>query len=178
MPMSQHEIIEIMTMEAPVNVDAIAHELGIVVRRDEDLAGGISGHLKRLPDGMFEIAANRDEHPFRQRFTIAHEIGHFVLHRNLVERHNGVDDDRMYRSTSSGRIYNTSIKKNHERQANSFAANLLMPKDLLRSLFLEIEKTEKPSLSQLYRKFQVSAPAMRWRLNNLGIYEKCHDDAA
>jgi len=60
-------------------------------------------------------------------FTLAHELGHFVLNRSLVK--NGVDDTTQYRSTPRGEIYNTVIKVEHERQANSFAANFLMPKE-------------------------------------------------
>ena len=74
----------------PVNVEAIGRELNLLVRKNATLPEGISGHLKRDENGRYEIASNGREHDYRQRFTLAHEIGHFVLHKNLVDRAGGV----------------------------------------------------------------------------------------
>src|SRR5712692_8642293 len=65
---------------APVNVEKIAASLGIDVRKsptDDD----ISGFLFRQPRGRTVIGVNTLHHPNRQRFTIGHEIGHFLLHQ-------------------------------------------------------------------------------------------------
>lgn len=162
-------LLQDYTKSTPVNVEAIGRSLGLEVNKKAILPHGISGHLMLLPNGKYEIAANADEHYYRQRFTLAHEIGHFVLHKDLVDSFGGVDDDTKYRSTERGDIYNSLIDSIHERQANSFAANLLMPKHLVHELvFDENGGSRSAKLSDLYKTFQVSASAMNWRLKNLG----------
>lgn len=152
----------------PVNIEAIARGLGLAVVRNATLADGISGQIKRLPNGRFEVASSNREHHFRQRFTLAHELGHYLLHRSLIGE--GIDDDTKYRSTDTGEFYNTDIDLAHERQANSFAAKVLMPEGLLRA---EVEKARdaegKVDVGALCGKFQVSRSAMEWRLKNLGL---------
>src|SRR3954453_17187390 len=79
------------TRSAPVPVDRIAKSLGAVVRfspLDEELSGMI--HIK---DDVPIIGVNSLHHPHRQRFTIAHEIGHRALHRNLVTTSVHVDKE-------------------------------------------------------------------------------------
>lgn len=156
---------------APVNIEAIIRGLGIDVRKDADLPTGISGQIRKK-NGRYEISAASGEHYFRQRFSLAHELGHYVLHRDLIDE--GVDDDTKYRSTEIGDFYNTSIDYFHEKQANAFAASVLIPEKLLRK---EIEVNDPPKLSYLYKKFQVSPSAMRWRLGNLRLTEKVELEA-
>lgn len=166
----QSEIDRILQQAAtvPVNIEAIARGLGLSVVKNAALASGISGQIKRLPDGRFEVASSKTEHYFRQRFTLAHELGHYVLHRSLIGA--GVDDDTKYRSTSAGEFYNTDIDHLHERQANSFAATVLMPESLLRSEFGKLNDTDvQGKVNALCSKFQVSRSAMEWRLKNLGL---------
>jgi len=171
------DIIDRFTKNEPVNVVGVARELGLRVKRDAELSQGISGYLMRQDDGRYVVASSGHEHPYRQRFTLAHEIGHFVLHKSLVDRIGGVDDDTKYRSTDRGDLYNTYIEKLHEQQANSFAANLLMPEDRVIA-FVEQNKDDqgKVPLTQLYRAFEVSPSAMRWRVDNLGLWPFVRDD--
>ncbi|MDB5510739.1 MAG: uncharacterized protein JWR08_222 [Enterovirga sp.] len=84
----------------PVNLDAIARDLNVPVYR-EPMQDSISGRISRRRnvsplsnEPRFEIHNNSMHHPNRQRFTLAHEIAHYVLHRDLVE--NGIVDDTMY----------------------------------------------------------------------------------
>lgn len=116
---------------APVDVEAVAKSLGIEVDY-AFLDADISGQIERGPDGRYRIAVNAADSPSRQRFTIAHELGHYLYHRSLIE--DGVDDDRAYRSTSAGMYHNTKIGPHQETEANRFAANLLMPTHLIKSL--------------------------------------------
>jgi predicted transcriptional regulator len=151
---------------APVNIEGAIRSLGIDLRKNcTDLEAGISGQIRRLPDGRFEISTPRTEHYFRQRFTMAHELGHYILHRDLIG--DGLDDDQMYRSTQHGRFYNTAIKLVHESQANAFAANFLMPEDLVR----RVVESEGRDMKQLMARFQVSPSAMNWRLKSLSLPE-------
>ena len=152
----------------PVNIEAIIRDLGITVNKNAELPNGISGQIKRTGD-TFEISSAVGEHYYRQRFSMAHELGHYVLHRDLIGA--GVDDDTKYRSTSIGDLYNTAIDQIHERQANAFAASVLIPEKLLRA---KIDKLadQDVTLRDLYTAFQVSPSAMKWRLSNLGLSDK------
>jgi len=171
MKLDPYEIIDKWTSKAPVNIEAMARDFGLEVDKKAELADGISGQLARSKDGSYIVSANGKEHYFRQRFTIAHEIGHFVLHKSEVDKHGGVDDNTKYRSTQDGNFYNTSIDLIHEKQANGFAARVLMPEILVLEFIREFkeENGRPPNLSDLYKKFQVSASAMLWRLKNLEL---------
>lgn len=151
----------------PVNIEAIIRGLGLDVKKNAQLRPGISGQIKRLPGDRFEVSSSSAEHYFRQRFTLAHELGHYLLHRSLIGA--GVDDDTKYRSTSEGEFYNTSIDLIHERQANSFAASILLPEHLLRQEIARRELDGPVKVEDLYKAFQVSRSAMEWRLKNLGL---------
>ena len=155
----------------PVNVQAALRNVGVRVSEDRELPPGISGHLKRLPDGTYEAAATKSDHPYRRRFTLAHELGHYILHRSTVDAFGGVDDDIKYRSTDKGDIYNSRIEIDHEKQANSFAANLLMPKDAVLEAVANpvYHENGRASLMRLMRAFEVSPSSMRWRLRNLDV---------
>lgn len=107
------------------------------------------------------IRYNENEVPQRQNFTIAHELGHFVLHKDtplFVEKNETV----LYRNLDS-----TTGELLKEKEANSFAASLLMPK-----MFIEEEIKNIPSgvdpIVHLSDIFKVSSQAMNYRLNNLG----------
>lgn len=140
---------------APVRLSAIAGALGVRVVAT-DLPSGISGEIRPDPDhpGNFVIKVNRNDSSRRQRFTVAHEIGHFLLHRDEIG--NGITDDVLYRSTLSDR---------REAQANRIAADLLMPQQLVDE-WLERAKTLKVDnvVGFLADKFNVSEAAMKIRL--------------
>lgn len=158
--------------ETPVDVVSLIQNLGVDVEPAAELAGGISGHVKRELDGRYVIRANGHEHEYRRRFTMAHELGHFVLHRSILDRAGGVNDNTMYRTDIHAPAYNSHIHRIHERQANSFAANLLMPEEKVREVHAresEISPIGMPSLAAMYREFHVSPSAMRWRLDNLDL---------
>lgn len=135
----------------PVQVDLIADKLGIKVYRAIRFPDTLSGVIRRNPDepDTYAIYVNGKHGENRQRFTIAHEIGHFVLHRELIG--DGIADDVLYRSGISNRA---------EAQANRFAANLLMPWHLLDPLLAE----GIVSVPELANRFQVSDSAMAIRL--------------
>lgn len=156
---------------APVKIEQAIRDLGIALKKNADLPKNIAGHIKRIDGENYEIASTSSDHYFRQRFTMAHELGHYILHRSLIG--SGVDDDTKYRSTETGEFYNENIDQFHERQANSFAANFLIPERLIRDDALEVR-----SLRELSKKYQVSPSAMRWRLKNLSLWEEELDDVA
>ena len=110
--------------DAPVDLDAIARDLAIPVsylNLGSDVAGQIMRDSRKSPKSGFVIWVNVTQHPNRQRFTLAHELAHFTLHRDLIE--SGLVDDTMYRSTIGGHF---------ETQANRLAAEILMPTRLIK----------------------------------------------
>src|SRR5262249_31951059 len=122
------QIIEKYQAQAPVDVVAIANDLGLNVWAMDSLPPSISGKIFRDPlnggSAGFSIGVNAQHSFVRQRFTVAHEIAHFILHRQKLEGGDLVDD-AMYRSGLSTR---------EETAANRFAADILMPLPLIRSL--------------------------------------------
>lgn len=142
---------------APVPVDTIASELGIPVSR-VNLAPDISGMiiLNKVGPG-YMIVVNGTHSKTRQRFTVAHEIGHFIYHRELLGK--GVGDTKAYRSEGT-EVPNPHITAAQERQANTFAANLLMPNHLIASLQARGIKGPKALAEAL----GVSEAAMRIKL--------------
>lgn len=141
----------------PVDLDGLCRELNIKLHYawlDDD----ISGELVPMANGGFQINVNATHPKTRQRFTIAHELGHYVHHRHLIGI--GIDDDRAYRSTNLGRYHNTSIGPAEETEANRFAASLLMPSHLLQRLENEGKHTPEQKAAAL----NVSLSSLKIRL--------------
>jgi hypothetical protein len=147
---SQHQ------RKAPVLVVKLAHALGLSVRR-KDLGDKWFGMLVRDPHNGrpagFTIYVNDMNHPNRRRFTIAHEIAHYVLHRDLIDTQ--IMDDTMYRS---------DLSNTYETQANRLAADILMPVYLVKREF-----QNDRSLSRLAKLFEVSRSAMDIRLKGVRL---------
>src|SRR5580658_7909931 len=114
--------------ERPVPLEEIIKKYGIL-RVDLPANDDIFGAIVRQ-QGHIIIAVNPNQHPNRQRFTIAHELGHFFNHDYVKEGQDHVDGDfRLHwRNGTSSQGVDWS-----EIEANRFAASLLMPEDLLRS---------------------------------------------
>ena len=136
--------------ELPVPVESIAEDLlGLAVEVRDDLP--VSGML--LPSER-RIAVRSDEPEPRRRFTIAHELGHWICQC--------LEGEMKPVYCRAEEIGVDPEAKALEREANIFAANLLMPESSLR----EVEQDEASAL------FGVSDEAMAWRLFNLGLSEQ------
>jgi hypothetical protein len=147
--------IEVYQSDAPVKLSEIARELGLKVKA-ATLRPGISGEIRPDPDrmGAFIIRVSRHDSRERQRFTVAHEIGHFLLHRDQIG--SGITDDALYRSTLSDR---------REAEANRIAADILMPDALVREWLNRAQLLGvDDNITYLRENFQVSDAAMRIRL--------------
>jgi Zn-dependent peptidase ImmA (M78 family) len=155
---------------APVDVDAIALVCGAAVSYepfDDDLSGVL---IKRKT--KIVIGVNSAHSRTRQRFTIAHELGHLKLeHQGEVF----VDQTMRSKSVVMKRDQTSSQATDaREIQANRFAAELLMPDNLVLDAFSRVvEKKAKVDSSELIAAlasdFGVSAQAMEYRLTNLGM---------
>ena len=153
---------------AAINVEDIARQLGLEVVYDY-LGPDVSGLLVTNDHGAC-IAVQDSDHPNRQRFTIAHEVGHFVL-RHQFQRGEHVHVDRGNFISQRGPRASTGTD-HMEIEANQFAAGLLMPGRLLRRRVRELARGG-PLLDHLVRdlatEFGVSEQAMTIRLTTLGL---------
>jgi len=142
---------------APVNLCGMADALGLRVFEVDTFQKDEAGRIKRIFDDdeiLYVIEINDRHSENRKRFTLAHEISHYLLHRDQIG--DGITDDALYRSTLSDHI---------ETEANRLAAQLLMPRLLVRTVF----KSGVRALADLCKLFKVSDAAMRIRLTQLRL---------
>ena len=138
---------------APVDVAACAASVGLPIYAIQ-LTPGVSGMLVRhdpkAGDSGFVCYVDATEPSVRQRFTAAHELGHFTLHRQLI----GDSHADNYLLRAEG------LTGYQETQANAFAADLLMPRDLIAQKMAAGVTT----VAELAKAFGVSQIAMSIRL--------------
>lgn len=133
--------------EAPVKVGNICERLGIVLV-EEIFPDHVCGSIQ-YTDGRYVIRVNKLHHSNRKRFTVAHELAHYIEHRHLIG--DGVVDDMMYRS---------SLSSETEREANQIAARILMPDHLLEY----VSEQENQDMDAVARRLGVSLQALSIRL--------------
>ncbi|PRX57524.1 ImmA/IrrE family metallo-endopeptidase [Flagellimonas meridianipacifica] len=150
-----------ITVPSEINVNKIAKHLGVDVKA-VDMDYEISG-LFVIKNSKPHIRYNKNESQKRQRFTIAHELGHFVLHRESKPLFVDKSKKIMYRDGDS-----TTGEFRQEREANAFAASLLMPKEFIQKAMAKAPKNTEDIVTYLANKFKVSEQAMNFRLANLG----------
>jgi Zn-dependent peptidase ImmA (M78 family) len=154
----------------PVDVRALAQAENVRVVTQE-LEPEISGVLF-VQDGGAVIGVNKEHHPRRQRFTIAHELGHYVLHWQKSQKDSPtvfVDGAlTFYRDNRS-----TDGSQDQEIQANSFAAELLMPRRKVQELVCaqRYDLHDEAIVRQLAGIFGVSEQAITVRLMSLKLLE-------
>lgn len=146
---------------APVPVEKIATAEGLLISK-KPLDDDVSGFLLRAGPTMV-IGVNKNQAPNRQRFTIAHELGHALLHDG-----DELHVDRGFRINF--RDVNSSLASDIEEiESNTFSAWLLMPTRFLVKQIgmahLDIDDGEE--VAKLAKRYGVSAQAMSYRLLNL-----------
>jgi len=135
----------------PMNINAVAEFMGLEVV-EEIMDDDLSGYLE-YRQGAWVAGVNALHHKNRRRFTIAHEIAHYVLHRDRAAS--------FHDRTFARRATSTDVM---EREADQFAANLLMPEASVRQAI----KAGATSVAALAEAFGVSALAMKYRVQSLG----------
>jgi hypothetical protein len=166
-PSRERGELRLFASEAGQSIQGLARRLGLRVD-EEDLPDEVSAVLLRAPNcgspSGFRIAVNRLHPPERQRWSIAHEIGHFVLHRDDPDFEVVVDDQEygvvIPLVAPIGNSYRTNRRSRVEREAESFAATLLMPPNLVRRS-INFRRLCIPKLAQ---EFYVSDQAIRRRV--------------
>jgi Zn-dependent peptidase ImmA (M78 family) len=152
-------------IELPLNIEEVVKSMGITVK-PFDLGDDVSG-LLAIENGKAVIGINQNESRVRRRFTIAHELGHYELHRDKSNLF--VDSQfKIYRGNNSN---NTPQKQILEQEANSFAASILMPENLVKTEVKKIafDLGNEDAIKILSKKFDVSSTAMYIRLSNLNL---------
>src|SRR5690242_5272905 len=146
--------------EVPVPVESIAEDfLGLRIEQaDMDCSGMLLPAERLIRINAAE--GPRNESPLRRfRFTVAHELGHWICH--ALE---GADPAVSYcRAIDLTEAANRAL----EREANVFAAELLMPERAIRAGWEELGSVET-----LASRFDVSPSAMRWRLYSIGLIDE------
>ena len=161
------ESLEITSL--PIPIEKIASKLKLSVMPYE-FGSSVSGALF-VKNGVATIGINPTESKVRRRFTIAHELGHFLLHKN--EQETLFIDKKVLFGHFRDEESSTGERKK-EREANAFAAALLMPTNILKKEIDNIfeddhELTDEEAVKTLSNRFEVSQMAMSFRLSNLGI---------
>jgi Zn-dependent peptidase ImmA (M78 family) len=149
------------------DVEGLARTLGLTVQRTGDIPAGVSGVLVTRQDRSW-ICVREDEPSQRQRFTMAHELGHWYLnHQSQDGRHVHVNRGTMV--SMRGRLASEGVD-DKEVEANQFAAELLMPGQEVRDEVLKLPRPlREQDISDLAEHFDVSAQAMSFRLRNLRL---------
>lgn len=145
--------LEIKTIPTPIEELARALDIRVSHAPSADFSG-----LLIRKDGHALIGVNSNEAPVRQRFTIAHELAHFILH----PQKDAFVDFRKERAAGEA-------KPPRERHADMFAAALLMPRRSLLKHFRRLAKDGYTDevIATLAKQYAVSEDAMRYRLINL-----------
>lgn len=140
--------------EHPVKLGAIAKRLGVKVLLST-LPRGTSGQIGQ-ENGDFVIRINRHEAKHRQRFTLAHELAHFLLHRDRIVAEGGWSENVLLRSGQPANI---------EYEANRLASDLVIPSAQLAEATAEYSgPITSEVIEDLARRFGVSTAAMEIKL--------------
>ena len=149
--------------QVPVPMKKVAQFLKIQVD-EADLGEDCSGMLVREGKSAV-IGVNANHHEHRKRFTIAHEIAHYMLHGGEAYIDQPLHIDLRAADSGSG-------TQQEEKEANQFAAALLMPADQVRTAVAAaqpFDPTRDDELPNLAQRFKVSPQAMTTRLIHLGL---------
>lgn len=141
--------------QPPVPIKEIIERDGVDVQfvRFQTMSRQIAGFTKFDEARIF---VNAEESIARQTFTMAHEFGHWVMHRKLFEQ-NPARYNVLLRAPTEGKFSNDPL----EKEANAFAAAILMPASMVRRVKGLVGTRE------MARLFAVSAEAMEFRLKNV-----------
>jgi len=150
-----------------LDIEKAAAALGVTILKS-DLKGEVSGYLF-ISKGSAPIIGVNKRHPeTRQRFTIAHELGHLMLHAPKDSDSSFVDKSFFIVNRDENSALGIETR---EVEANFFAAEILMPAESLYQDITAIPHTLKTEeiYTRLAEKYGVSNEAMRFRLSNLGF---------
>ncbi|MBF4982810.1 ImmA/IrrE family metallo-endopeptidase [Nonlabens mediterrranea] len=151
--------VDLPKLVQSLDIKMIPHEF------DDDVSG-----MLIIDDNQVTLGYNVRDGKERKRFTIAHELGHYVLHGNK---------NKLFLDKKSVYFRNNinSANKKQEIEANRFAAAILMPTELLvkhieQKIDFYDSLEEEEAIEKIAFEFKVSKISMTYRLVNLGMIEK------
>lgn len=152
-------LAEAKIKSAPVPIERLIKSKGISLQY-APLGDELSG-MAYIKDGLKIIGVNALHHPNRQRFSAAHELGHHLLHVDVISA--AVHVDRILHRDRISAEGTDAL----EIEANAFAAELLMPNKFLAEIIGHsgLDLDDDAAVATLARRFKVSTSAM---LNRLG----------
>lgn len=128
----------------------------------ENLSGAI---IFDKDDNDFSVIINKNKPETRKNFTIAHELGHYFLHLEIIkEQEIFIDGENSLDSNNILFRLDNAKSSQLEIEANNFAASLLMPADLVTKAWETLKSVEECA-----KIFNVSVSAMSIRLERMGL---------
>jgi len=163
---AEQTLRETDTYRIPVAIEVVAHRLNLAIQA-EALDDNVAGMLV-VEEDRGAIGYNSTHALVRQRFTIAHELAHYLLHVKK-NRKSQLFIDRHVAFRRDG--YSSGGVDHEEIEANQLGAALLMPMCLVQQ---EVKKNDlnlddEDAVGLLAKRFHVSTAAMSNRLSNLGL---------
>lgn len=146
-----------------IDVVKLAHSFGIEVY-GRDFKDNTSSYIEFDDNKRFNIYVNKYHSKERQRFSIAHEIAHFILHEDEIKKNKKVAREDV-----------ASLSKKEEMEADNLAASILMPEKWIEKFLKQLKANKNQKLDEFVieavaRKFNVSIPASIVRLRELKYY--------
>lgn len=140
----------------------ISRDSELILQKDPDMEPSMSGCLTKNKElNKWVIKVNSKHHVKRQRFTMAYEYAHYILHKDSQGKF--VDEEIYFRKDHDSPI---------EYNADTFAAKLLMPEGLFKKAINE-EGIKK--ISELSDLFNLSKAAIAIRAEKLGFKTKTYE---
>jgi len=137
-------------------------EFGIKLIMSTELKDKENGYIEYNKDTKeFSIIINDNHNIKRQNFTMAHELAHYVLHRDIVIQRGQLDKDSSRQCSDEEKLL--------EREANIWGANVLMPLQAIKDIiFLKnLDKNNPEHIKQIADRLGVSELALRLQIRNL-----------
>lgn len=142
----------------PFNIEACIKDLGILLIKED--MNDLSAYLEKRPNGQWVIGVNKYHHPNRQRFSMAHELGHYINDQDFFKRESRLDDIILLRTNSINE---------REMRANEFASEILIPSEFFKDLIINQGKRNIIELSSF---FKVSPAAIKYKAFKLGLIDR------
>ena len=142
----------------PLEIVSLANSLGIEVYKAFNMDADTSGAIINKNENYI-IYTNANEPVYRRRFTVAHEIAHYMLHKDIIDNH--LDGNLTDAIGIGGIMYRSKLSSIFEKDANKLAEEILMPLEKIKELYLKYNDIRK-----LSEEFDVSEQAVKIRINN------------
>ena len=152
-------IIRTHTTKYPVRIGALAGALGLRVKTSK-LPVGIIGQIARYGD-IYVIKVERSLGCQLQRYAVAHECAHFILHQELIEKsyYQWIRDDAFFRSPF--------VTREQENEAHQLAMEILVPLPLLATELAGRKRIKQQEIARLADLFGVAESRMEIRLGTM-----------